>query len=849
MAIMKKIFTLAMALCCATFLFAQGERVFFCDFSDGMPDDFTIIDNDGKTLSMDFMYGFDGNGWGIVSDDCAAAMYGMMPTGGLPAAITGSYGGGNEKASDNWMILPAIDLTDATAATLTWKGSQEGDYLQYVETYEVLVSTTGTDVADFTEVVYGPFDAEKSMVWSDRSADLNAYVGQTIYIAYHCTTPASNDGGAIYIDDIEVTAAMGGGAGGGEQEFFFCDFSDGMPEGATMADNDGRGEGLGGMYGFNGEGWGIVDENSIAAMYGQMVTEGLPAAIAGSAGGASDVASDCWMILPAVDLSTANAATLTWKASQERDDYASYKESYEVLVSTASAETTDFTNVVYGPFDGEPAMAWADRSADLTAYVGQTVYVAFHLNTPAGNAGALFIDDIRVTGTTGGVTETVSLVNATDAIVEGAATVKAVITAGDFTTINAFDATLTVGGQTYTQQFSGLNVTSGQSYEFAMDQAVTGEGGALVPYILSVKMNEATASVEGEVSILKDMDIIRRVVVEEMTGTWCPNCPMGIVGIREMQAAYPETFIPVAVHYNDPMTDGVDEYADKMYEVFGGRAPRMQMNRVPTATGEPTFSWMSQFYDEAQQGLPYCGIEATAEFTDAEAMTEIRLDATVQPAFTSNDNPLRLAVVLVENNVQGNSREYDQVNNYAKLENEAGEEYYPLGEMGGFEEMTNPIPFSNIQYQHVARAIYDDYNGIEESLPAEVSVDATLPFTRTIAVPGNVLKAKNLEVIVMAIDERTGEIMNAAFCKPADPNRIDEASQAADCCIAGDGSIRISFSEAQKGEVRVYTVGGQLAGIRTLKGDMQAEVPVPQGIYVVQVVADGFAKTEKVMVK
>lgn len=847
---MKKVLSLVMALCCATFLFAQGERVFFCDFSDGMPEDFTIIDNDSKTLSMASMYNFDGNGWGFVGDDCVAAMYGMMVTDGLPAAITGSYEGNAKSGfdSDNWMILPIIDLTNASAATLTWKASQENNQLQYKESYEVLVSTTGTEITDFTDVIYATFTEEPMNAWSSRSADLSAYAGKTVYIAFHNNTPGANDGGALFIDDIEVTAAMGGGAAGGEQEFFFCDFADGMPEDFNIIDNDGKDVSMDGMYNFDGNGWGIVSNDCAAAMYGMMPTEGLPAAITGSYG-APETASDNWMITPAIDLTNAAAATLTWKASQEVDNYASYQESYEVLVSTTGATTADFTNVVYETFNGEPAKAWADRSADLNDYVGQTIYIAFHCNTPAGCEGALYIDDIKVTGTTGGVKETVSLVNATDAIVEGAATVEAVITAGDFTTIKAFDATLTVGGETYTQQFSGLNVTSGQSYEFAMTQTVTGEGGALVPYTLSVKMNEATASVEGEVSILKDMDITRNVVVEEMTGTWCPNCPMGIVGIREMQEAYPETFIPIAVHYNDPMTDGVDEYANKMYSVFEGRAPRMQMNRMPTAIGEPSFSWMSQFYEEAQQGLPYCSIKAAAEFTDADEMTEIRLDATVQTAFTSNENPLRLAVVLVENNVQGNTTEYDQVNNYAKQEDEFGEEYYPLGEMGGFEEMTNPIPFSNIQYQHVARAIYDDYNGIEESLPAEVSVDATVPFTRNITVPSNVLKAKNLEVIVMAIDERTGEIMNAASCKLSDTSSIDEASQAGDYRIAGDGGIDIRFSDAQNGEVRVYTLGGQLAGIRELSGDVQANVAVPQGIYVVQIVADGFAKTEKVMVK
>ena len=680
--------------------------MFFCDFSDGMPEDFTIIDNDSRGEGLEGMYGFNGDGWGIVDNNSIAAMYSQMVTEGLPAAIAGSAGGASGAASDVWMILPPIDLTNASAATLTWKASQErADYASYQESYEVLVSTAGTATTDFTNVAYETFNGEPMMTWADRSADLNAYVGQKIYIAFHLNTPA-DCAGALYVDDIEVTAAMGGGAAGGEQDFFSCDFADGvMPEDFTIIDNDGKAVSMDGMYNFDGKGWGIVSDGCAAAMYGMMPTDGLPAAITGSYG-APESASDNWMITPAIDLTNAAAATLTWKAAQEVDNYASYQESYEVLVSTAGTATTDFTNVVYETFNGEPAKAWADRSADLNDYVGQTIYIAFHCNTPAGCEGALYIDDIKVTGTTGGVQETIALVNATDAIVEGEAKVKAVITAGDFTTIKAFEATLTVGDQTYKQTFSGLNVTSGQSHEFEMTQAVTGEGGALVPYTLSVKMNEATASVEGEVSILKDMDITRRVVVEEMTGTWCPNCPKGIVGIREMQAAYPETFIPIAVHYNDPMTDGVDEYANKMNSLFEGVAPSMQMNRVPTAVGDPTFAWMSQFYDEAQQGLPYCGIEATAEFTDADEMTEIRLDATVQTAFTSNDNPLRLAVVLVENNVQGNTTGYDQLNNYAKQENEFGEEYYPFGEMGGFEEMTNPIPFSHIQYQHVARAIF-----------------------------------------------------------------------------------------------------------------------------------------------
>ncbi len=46
----------------------------------------------------------------------------------------------------------------------------------------------------------------------------------------------------------------------------------------------------------------------------------------------------------------------------------------------------------------------------------------------------------------------------------------------------------------------------------------------------------------------------RRWVMEESTGTWRSNCPLGIYALEQFRKEMPDTFIPIALHTeNDPM--------------------------------------------------------------------------------------------------------------------------------------------------------------------------------------------------------------------------------------------------------------------------------------------------------
>ena len=84
-----------------------------------------------------------------------------------------------------------------------WVGPQDPDYPE--EHYQVMVSTTGTNVSDFTSTLVDETLSES--VWVRRSVNLD-FGGQEIYIAFvhnNCS-----DVFRINLDDINITAGTSG---------------------------------------------------------------------------------------------------------------------------------------------------------------------------------------------------------------------------------------------------------------------------------------------------------------------------------------------------------------------------------------------------------------------------------------------------------------------------------------------------------------------------------------------------------------------------------------------------------------------------------------------------------------
>ena len=111
-----------------------------------------------------------------------------MQTGGSYAACAFSWYE-NAFNADNWLISPAVDL-QGTLSYLAFSG--------YGDQYEVLLSTTGTDIEDFTIVLKAMGTAPTD--WTEETIDLSSYTGQG-YIAFH---HVSENCFYLGIDDIKI---------------------------------------------------------------------------------------------------------------------------------------------------------------------------------------------------------------------------------------------------------------------------------------------------------------------------------------------------------------------------------------------------------------------------------------------------------------------------------------------------------------------------------------------------------------------------------------------------------------------------------------------------------------------
>lgn len=101
---------------------------------------------------------------------------------------------------DDWLVTPAIDLTTATANTdLSWV-AQSFEGPNFPEDYEVLISTTGNAVADFTTVLLAVNGELED--WTSHTVSLAPYIGNTVYIAFRLI---STDQSQLWVDDIQVS--------------------------------------------------------------------------------------------------------------------------------------------------------------------------------------------------------------------------------------------------------------------------------------------------------------------------------------------------------------------------------------------------------------------------------------------------------------------------------------------------------------------------------------------------------------------------------------------------------------------------------------------------------------------
>ncbi|MDX1651246.1 MAG: choice-of-anchor J domain-containing protein [Brumimicrobium sp.] len=210
--------------------------------------------------------------------------------------------------------------------------------------------------------------------------------------------------------------------------------------------------------------WNLVDSDNdgfqwTSADYGD--GQGNVATSASWDSNAGVLTPDNWMISPAINLSAASGTVyLSWLAYAQDQSWAN--ENYSVYVSlnndvpTLTGEGADFNEVI-GTSSG-----YVSRSIDVSAFAGQTIYVAFrHHNV--SDQFRLNIDDVNVAQVNANDLELTSV--EVDNMLEGNRTFTITVTNKGLSTITGYNLDWSFdGGTVTTENVTGISLNFGDTH-------------------------------------------------------------------------------------------------------------------------------------------------------------------------------------------------------------------------------------------------------------------------------------------------------------------------------------------------------------------------------------------------
>ena len=460
--------------------------------------------------------------------------------------------------------------------------------------------------------------------------------------------------------------------------------------------------------------------------------------------------SDDWMIIKAIEIKS-EKAVLRWRSRASDKDY---RDGLAVYISDKGNAVADFDTSAPVYFAKKENYAWTEHSVDLSAYKGKTVYIAFVNNS--NDANCLYVDDIFV-----GIPSKVGMTLGLGRVIRsyGTVSVNGKAYATDGQSHHGFTVGYRYGNKTVEQKFD-MDIPADETVDFALDTPIKIERNQTIMYDAWIKCDGDSTGISSKTSAYP-----LKLVAEEVTGTWCGYCIRGIVGMKNMNEKYPDTFIGIAIHndsspnWPDAMAAGLEDYHDYIYNSCNiSGYPHCVFSRTPNYSIDPAN--MEIYYNGIMNSADnYSGIELKASY---DAVTKkITADTDIYFAQKQNNTNYRLAYVVVENNVHRTHKDlglddnvptgYEQCNYYAGN---------TQGEMGGFENQPATIPAEQMWYNDVARTIYPDPKGEEGIIPANIAEGGHFTHQVTFDMPSNVLAPSNTEIIVLLLD-KNGIIANA----------------------------------------------------------------------------------------
>ena len=590
--------------------------------------------------------------------------------------------------------------------------------------------------------------------------------------------------------------------------------------------------------------------------------------------------ADQWLITPEIEvpygMSTLSFYACTYNAQgQLGSPSQTAAHPYKVMVSeTGGTAKEDFAEAFAATVTcrGSENVEMTQRIISLNGYEGKTVRLAF-----------------VVSGSQQGLTGFTDLRWGQYTMLVDSDLTKEVVEIGDKlsidyniklkapTTCPSLHADLYVNGEKLADEDFKKTFGSATSYtaiiqRLKFSDLFTVENDNAISYRLELTPDfegAVTSVIEGGVGVPK-IKYLNNVVVEEMTGAGCGWCPRGAAALDFYHDTYKGSdeegkVISIAIHNtaygSDPMALGNERYTTTLAELNGSAGlPGAVFNRTSRGLDPVNDTEVKrQLAERSHNTATITAVEMPqGNIEDIEGQTAT-VTFEVKNGYDAQMRNLSAAVVLIENNVTGKNRDYNQTNYLAGYYNTGREAYNAFATLRPSEDMipyfnlycasgefgSDPVPFSKMVYNHASRGIFPAFQG--QTLNNVWESDVPQTFSIDFEIPSTVLDIANTEVVLLVINNADQAIVASDIFPAANYTQSGVETIEADdneiAISAANGTLSITASGAV---AEVFALDGTLLARYNVDGNLNVNAAW-NGLVVVKVTTATSAKTAKLL--
>lgn len=517
-------------------------------------------------------------------------------------------------------------------------------------------------------------------------------------------------------------------------------------------------------------------------------------------------------ILSLPPLTIEPGAIIRWKA---RSVYPDFPDTYRVEITPKGDSQP---TVLY---KGAAEEVFTFHTADLSKYAGKEVTLSFVCTSE--NGYLLAISDIFA-----GVPETpeIVLTDLTKKYYGPDESAAAICRAANYGATVTLDRIETTGANGTVRKYPvDLTLKPGDSIELGVTFPLAFNEPTAYKYTLFDKSGNQLASISGTAMASHYQ---RQLFLDEGTGTWCNNCPKGVVEIRSLRRQFGNQISVVSTH---PQMSN-DVFANPEYWSGLGfyAVPYFMLNRNTDTKRGDTTSLSKGYYEPT-----------TVEIALNSSASGVDISVTSAEDLDNSADRYRLAYVqTVAFHTDELVPEYYQDN---ALTSTSAEEYYYLPS----KIISHLAKFHDITIGGEA-----PFEGIAKSIPADLKAGETATYR---IFPEGIDDPEtgyyDSKVIVYLLDTDTGRIMNCAEV-PLDNNSHDVISGVEQTAVASP-RIRISggllsIEGADEAEVTIYrTEGARIASLKWNGGTLALPDAAGSPVIIHAVTPQGIATAKAVI--